>query len=80
MKVNVNVDCTPEEARRFLGLPDLSTVHHAYVEKMKSALDAEAAGDPAAFAETMMKAWGPMSEAGVAAWRRMFDQSGEKQS
>ena len=24
MKVSVDVDCTPEEARRFLGLPDLS--------------------------------------------------------
>jgi hypothetical protein len=79
MKVNVNVDCTPEEARRFLGLPDLSGVHEAYVEKMKAAL-AEGAGDPAAFAETMMKAWGPMSEAGMAAWRRMFESSGEKQS
>ena len=39
MKVSVDVDCTPEEARRFLGLPDLSAVHEAYVEKMKSAVD-----------------------------------------
>src|ERR1700712_2838966 len=34
MKVTVDVDCTPEEARRFLGLPDLSPVHDAYVAKM----------------------------------------------
>ena len=27
MKVTVDVDCTPEEARRFLGLPDLTPVH-----------------------------------------------------
>ena len=32
MKVTVDVDCTPEEARRFLGLPDLTPVHQAYVE------------------------------------------------
>ena len=38
MKVTVDVDCTPEEARRFLGLPDLSPVHEAYVEKMKAAV------------------------------------------
>ena len=38
MKVTVDVDCTPEEARRFLGLPDLSPVHDAYVEKMKAAV------------------------------------------
>ena len=36
MKFTVDVDCTPEEARRFLGLPDLSPVHEAYIEKMKS--------------------------------------------
>ena len=34
MKVTVDIDCTPEEARRFMGLPDLSEVHAAYVDKM----------------------------------------------
>ncbi len=34
MKVNVEIDCTPEEARAFFGLPDLSPVHDAYVERM----------------------------------------------
>ncbi len=38
MKVTVDVDCTPEEARRFLGLPDLSAVHQAYVERMQKAV------------------------------------------
>jgi hypothetical protein len=79
MKVNVNVDCTPEEARRFLGLPDLSAVHEAYVEKMKAALAEGAGAGPEAFAE-MIKAFGPMSEAGMAAWRGMFEQAGGKQS
>ena len=31
MKVNVEVECTPEEARRFLGLPDVSKANEAYV-------------------------------------------------
>ena len=31
MKVTVDVDCTPEEARRFLGLPDLRPAHAAFV-------------------------------------------------
>jgi hypothetical protein len=73
MKVTVNVDCTPEEARRFLGLPDLSTVHEAYVEKMKAALSEGGVAGPEAFAE-MMKAWGPMGEAGMNLWRQMLDQ------
>ena len=73
MKVTVNVDCSPEEARRFLGLPDLSPVHAAYVEKMEKAVADGIGPGPEAFAE-MMKAWGPMNEAGMAMWRQMLDQ------
>ena len=71
MKLKVDVDCTPEEARRFLGLPDLSPVHEAYVEKMKAAMQ-EGVG-PEAYSE-MMKAWGPMGEAGMGMWRQMLEQ------
>ena len=73
MKVTVDVDCTPEEARRFLGLPDLSPVHDAYIDKMKAAVRDGAGTGPEAYAE-MMKAWGPMSEAGMGMWRQMLDQ------
>lgn len=69
MKVTVDVDCTPEEARRFLGLPDLGPVHDAYVEKMMKAVGDGAS--PEMFAD-MMKAWGPMSEAGLGLWRQML--------
>jgi hypothetical protein len=71
MKVKVDVDCTPEEARRFLGLPDLSPLHEAYIEKMKAAMQ-EGVG-PEAYSE-MTKAWGPMSEAGMGMWRQMLEQ------
>lgn len=73
MKVGIDIDCTPEEARRFLGLPDLSAVHEAYVDKMKAAVADGAGSGPEAFAE-MMKAWGPMSEAGMGLWRQMLEQ------
>jgi hypothetical protein len=73
MKVSVDVDCTPEEARRFLGLPDLGPVHEAYVEQMKAAIADGAGTGPEALAE-MMKAWGPMSEAGMGMWRQMLEQ------
>lgn len=77
MKVTVNVDCTPEEARRFLGLPDLTPVHQAYVEKMQKAVT-DGAG-PEMFAD-MVRAWGPMSEAGMNMWRQMLDQMAKGQS
>ena len=79
MKVSIDIDCTPEEARRFLGLPDLSAVHEAYVEKMKAAVADGAGPGPEAFAE-MMKAWGPMSEAGIGMWRQMLEQMAKGRS
>lgn len=76
MKVSVDVDCTPEEARRFLGLPDLTPVHEAYVEKLQRLTADGLTPDMAA---EMMKAWAPMGEAGLSMWTKMFEQmSGKK--
>jgi hypothetical protein len=75
MKVSVDVDCTPEEARRFLGLPDLSAVHDAYVEKMKTALTE---GPTPEMVAEMTRAWAPMNEAGMSMWKQMLDQMGGK--
>lgn len=75
MKVTVDVDCTPEEARRFMGLPDLTPVHDAYVERMKKATTEAFTPDAAA---NLMKQWGPMNEAGMNMWKQMFDQMGGK--
>ncbi|WP_166037122.1 DUF6489 family protein [Sphingosinicella sp. YJ22] len=71
MKVTVDIDCTPEEARRFLGLPDLGPVHEAYVERMTRMVTDGTSTE--AFGE-MMKNWGPMSDAGLAMWRQMAEQ------
>jgi len=38
MKVNIEIDCTPEEARRFLGLPDVSKANEVYVDAMAKAM------------------------------------------
>jgi hypothetical protein len=70
MKVTVDVDCTPEEARRFLGLPDLTPVHQAYVERMQKAVTDGVT--PESFTE-MARAWGPMNEAGMAMWKTMLE-------
>jgi hypothetical protein len=75
MKVTVDFDCTPEEARRFMGLPDLTAVHEAYIEKMMKTVN-EGVG-PDYYAE-LMKNWGPMSEGAFNMWKAMFDQASEK--
>ena len=38
MKVNVEIDCTPEEARRFLGFPDVTKANDVYVDAMAKAM------------------------------------------
>lgn len=35
MKVNITIDCTPEEARAFLGLPPLTEFHQMMMEEMR---------------------------------------------
>ena len=34
MKISFDIDCTPQEARRFLGLPDVTPVNGAFVEEL----------------------------------------------
>ncbi len=40
MKMTIEVDCSPEEARRFLGLPDVSALNDHLVAEMKKRIDA----------------------------------------
>ena len=39
MKVTIEVDCTPEEARQMMGLPDLTPLHEMYLAKMREAFE-----------------------------------------
>lgn len=70
MKVNVEIECTPEEARRAMGLPDLTPIHERYVAMLLDTMD----GTPKPeMLDAMMKSWAPMGEAGMALWRQLFD-------
>jgi len=65
MKVTINIDCTPEEARTFLGLPDVKPMQDAMVEELEKRMRANLdAMDP----ETLLKTWLPM---GVQGWEQM---------
>ncbi len=54
MKVNVEIDCTPEEARTFLGLPDVAALNEHLVDEMRKRVDANIA---MAQPEELMKSW-----------------------
>ena len=72
MKITVDVDCSPEEARRFLGLPDLAPVHDVYVGRLVEL--AKTGGVSSESAEAMMKSWLPVSETGLQTWQTLFDK------
>lgn len=71
MKVHVEVDMTPEEARRFMGLPDVAPLQQKMMEemqaKMKAAFDT---GDP----EAMMQAWMPLWNGSAGGGAKAFEQ------
>ncbi len=55
MKITVEMDCTPEEARAFLGLPDLRPMQQAVIERMQSRMNEAAdAFSPDALLRTWM--------------------------
>ena len=54
MKLNVEIDCTPAEARAFLGLPDVTSLNDHLVEEMRKRMDANIA---MAAPEELMKNW-----------------------
>jgi len=72
MKITIDIDCTPEEARGFLGLPDVAplqaTLMKEIEERMRAALRST---DP----EVLFKTWLPASLQGweqvQAFWRGM---------
>jgi hypothetical protein len=54
MKFKVEVDCTPEEARTFLGLPDLAELQKGATDELMDRLRESVGGmDP----EGLMKTW-----------------------
>jgi hypothetical protein len=60
MKVNITMEMTPQEARAFMGLPDVAPMQQKMMEEMqaraKAAFDT---GDP----EAMVRAWMPLGGA-----------------
>jgi hypothetical protein len=69
MKISFDIDCTPEEARSFFGLPDLKPLHDVYLDRMRSAMTD---GITPADWEKMMRAWAPGIAGGFEQWQKLF--------
>jgi hypothetical protein len=68
MNVKINIECSPEEARRFMGLPDLTSVHEAYVKNLTDAMTKGLSPD---MVDAMMKSWAPMSDLGMTFFQQL---------
>ncbi|MBP7241429.1 DUF6489 family protein [Amaricoccus sp.] len=67
MKITVNVDCTPEEARAFLGLPDVKPMQEELLAEIK---DRMTSGLRAMQPEEMLRVWLP---ANLKGFEQMYD-------
>lgn len=71
MKINVEIDCSPEEARTFLGLPDVQPMQKRLMDTMEKRLtDVVTAMD----AKTLMDQWLPLSIKGMEQWQSLWSQ------
>lgn len=69
MKVNFDIECTPEEARAFMGLPNVAPMQERMMEEMEKKLQENMNNlDP----ETLFKTWLPMTFQGWNEMQKMF--------
>ena len=61
MKIKIDIDCSPQEARAFLGLPEVAPLQDAMMKELEKRLrDGLKSMDP----EALFKAWLPGGAAG----------------
>ena len=71
MKIHIDIDCTPEEARTFMGLPDVAPRQDAVMKEMQDRMMAAMRSmDP----ETLMKTWLPAGISNLEQMQKMFWQ------
>ncbi|PKU21773.1 DUF6489 family protein [Telmatospirillum siberiense] len=69
MKITFDVDCTPEEARSFFGLPDVKPMQDALLAKIEERM---AANLDAISPEALLRTWLPAGVQGIEQLQKMF--------
>jgi hypothetical protein len=71
MKFNIQIDCTPEEARAFLGLPDVGPMQRTLLSAAEERLlEVIKAMD----AKSLMDQWLPLSLRNLEQWQGLWAQ------
>lgn len=72
MKVTIDIDCTPQEARTFLGLPEVEPMQKAIMAEIERRMVSEIGNFGP---EHIMKSWVPMLMQGANWLPEMFQQA-----
>ena len=72
MKVHVEIDCTPEEARTFMGLPDVSRANDVYVDAITNAMKGVTSTDQM---QEYAKQLAPMGQMGLKLFQGFMENS-----
>ena len=70
MKMNVEIDCSPEEARRLLGLPDVTSANEAYVENVTKMMKGAPSLDQL---QELGKQIAPMGQMGLQLFQQLIE-------
>lgn len=62
MKVNFDIECTPEEARKFLGLPDVAPMQEKLMQDLQERLEENIR---AVSVEELIRTWMPATMQGM---------------
>ncbi|MAH04369.1 MAG: hypothetical protein CL561_02290 [Alphaproteobacteria bacterium] len=71
MKVKFDIECTPEEARQFFGLPDVAPMQEKLMAELQERLEENIR---AVSAEELIKTWMPATMQGFGEMQKMFWQ------
>jgi hypothetical protein len=69
MKVTIDIDCSPQEARAFFGLPDVAPLQAAMMQEIERRMRANV---EAMDLETLMKTWLPTGMGDPEHFQKMF--------
>lgn len=69
MKVTIDIDCTPEEARQFLGLPDVAPLQQSMMEQIQKRIEDNMGQMDI---ENVMQNWAPAAMQGMGQMQKVF--------
>jgi len=72
MKMTIEIDCTPEEARQFMGLPDVDKANTIYVDTIASAMKGVSNTDQL---EQYAKQLAPMGQMGLKMFQNFVENA-----